>query len=200
MDAKCENASRSRRLTVEVTIRHSRPVAAALLMRWTGAMRLTEGAIVHRINRTARINRTIIRARRIRYHLRTSFHASAPWQAHRTPARSTTRGKAEGLEWVNARETRVPPRLNALESRFHDVQACPPAAAGITAIPGITQVAAPPAIQIETRGKGRDAGSEKAGRPRHLVIEAAIRLSPHSRPGAHLRRLAVPARIITAPR
>ena len=34
---------------------------AALLMRWIGAMRLTGGTTVHRINRTARINRAITR-------------------------------------------------------------------------------------------------------------------------------------------
>jgi hypothetical protein len=56
-----------------------------------------------------------------------------------------------GPEWENVHETRVPPRLNALESRFHHVQSGLAAVAGATRISQVTQVAGRPATRITTR-------------------------------------------------
>ena len=55
--------------------------------------------------------------------------------------------------WENVHETRVPPRLNALESRFHHVQSGLAAVAGATRISQVTQVAGRPATRITTREK-----------------------------------------------
>jgi hypothetical protein len=63
------------------------------------------------------------------------------------------RGKASGPEWEKVHETRIPPRLNALKSRFHDVQPRPTVAAGTTCISQVTQVVDRSATGIVIRGK-----------------------------------------------
>src|SRR5689334_6636655 len=62
-------------------------------------------------------------------------------------------GKARVPEWEKAHETRVPPRLNALKSRFHDVQPCAAVVAGTAWISQVTQVAGRSATGIATCGK-----------------------------------------------
>jgi len=52
---------------------------------------------------------------------------------------------------------------------------------------------------IRNRGKGKGAECEKADRPRRLVIEVLIRLSPHARPDTGLRRPAIPTSIYRRP-
>ena len=64
------------------------------------AMRLTEGAIVHRIHRVTRIRRVTARARRIRSRLRPGFHASAAQRASGHHHGQKPR-KREGPKWEN---------------------------------------------------------------------------------------------------
>jgi hypothetical protein len=86
--------------------------AAEGLMRRIRAMRRTEGTPVHRINRTARINRAITRARRIRNHLRASLHASAARPGRRLPAADHHAREGTGLRCENV----IQPRRLAFEA------------------------------------------------------------------------------------